>query len=104
MNRKNIVIAAALTGTLTLTLAAKVGETRNHYKVIDSSRHARYDATVISTYQPSKSAETYLLRNNETGTRLTIQVERDAVKHETAVSYSLDSKRAAKVKLQLPFS
>src|SRR5438067_13617675 len=78
-------------------------EQRYHYSIVDKARSPLYQVTAIAKTGEDSSSQVYLLRSAG-GERLRIDIERDYKRHETTARYYLDDRRAAKVKLTLPFT
>jgi hypothetical protein len=98
------------TAFVTLCLAASglvagsgAPEQRYHYSIVDKTHSPLYQVTAIARTGEESSSQVYLLKS-AAGQRLRINVERDYKKHETTAEYYLDDRRAAKVKLTLPFA
>jgi hypothetical protein len=95
-----VILSLAASG---LVAGSGAPEQRYHYSIVDKTHSPLYQVTAIARTGEESSSQVYLLKS-AAGERLRIDVERDFKKHETTAQYYLDDRRAAKVKLTLPFA
>lgn len=81
--------------------AALSAETRTHYAIADRARTPHYSVTAIAEVSEERGDETYLIAAAD-GARLVIRVRRDYPHHRLSAEYVYDSRKPARVIVDLP--